>query len=75
MLYDIGYVDCGTLRSIVYCVLLVEMFVFYGDLVLMHRFKNVFDMGEYGVGWFVNLLVFGCDCLGEICYFDGVVND
>ena len=32
-------------------------------------------MGEYGVGWLANPLELGCDCLGEIRYFDGVVND
>jgi hypothetical protein len=40
-----------------------------------HRFKNVFDQGEYGVGWLANSLVLGCDCVGHIEYFDGVVND
>ena len=40
-----------------------------------HRFKNVFDQGEYGVGWLANSLTLGCDCVGHIQYFDGVVND
>src|SRR6185295_18801398 len=47
----------------------------YGDPAPTHRFKNVFDMGEYGVGWLANPLTLGCDCVGEIKYFDGVVND
>jgi primary-amine oxidase len=51
------------------------MYVPYGDPAPTHRFKNVFDMGEYGVGWLANPLALGCDCLGEIRYFDGVVND
>ena len=51
------------------------MFVPYGDPAPTHRFKNVFDMGEYGVGWLANPLTLGCDCVGEIKYFDGVVND
>ena len=33
--------------------------------------KNVFDEGEYGVGLLLNPLTLGCDCLGEIHYFDG----
>jgi len=75
VLHDIGYVDRGTLRPIVYRASLAEMFVPYGDPAPTHRFKNVFDMGEYGVGWLANPLALGCDCLGEIRYFDGVVND
>ena len=75
VLHDIGYEDRGTLRPIIYRASLSEMFVPYGDPAPTHRFKNVFDMGEYGVGWLANPLELGCDCLGEIRYFDGVVND
>jgi primary-amine oxidase len=32
-------------------------------------------MGEYGVGMLANSLELGCDCLGEIFYFDAHVND
>jgi primary-amine oxidase len=75
ILHDVGYVDRGKLRPIIYRASLAEMFVPYGDPAPTHRFKNVFDMGEYGVGWLANPLALGCDCLGEIRYFDGVVND
>jgi len=34
------------------------------------HFKNVFDIGEYGVGPLVNALELGCDCLGDITYMD-----
>ena len=37
--------------------------------------KNVFDMGEYGMGLLANSLELGCDCLGEIYYFDACLND
>jgi primary-amine oxidase len=62
-------------RSIIHRASLSEMYVPYGDPAPTHQFKNVFDMGEYGVGWLANPLTLGCDCLGEIHYFDGVVND
>jgi primary-amine oxidase len=75
VLHEIGYEDRGTLRPIVYRASLSEMYVPYGDPAPTHAFKNVFDMGEYGVGWLANPLALGCDCLGEIRYFDGVVND
>jgi primary-amine oxidase len=51
------------------------MFIPYGDPAPNHYRKNVFDMGEYGVGMLSNSLELGCDCLGEIRYFDGIVND
>ena len=31
--------------------------------------------GEYGIGMLANSLELGCDCLGEIHYFDGHVSD
>ena len=51
VLHDIGYEDRGALRPIIYRASLAEMFVPYGDPAPTHRIKNVFDMGEYGVGW------------------------
>ena len=40
-----------------------------------HYRKLVLDEGEYGIGLLTNILELGCDCLGEIRYLDGVVND
>src|SRR5438445_381127 len=75
ILYTIGYQDGDQLRPIVYRASLTEMFIPYGDPRPTHYRKNVFDMGEYGVGMPSNSLELGCDCLGEIYYFDGHVND
>ena len=75
VLYTIGYEDGGRLRPIVYRASLAEMFIPYADVAPTHYRKNVFDMGEYGVGMLANSLELGCDCLGEIRYFDAVVND
>jgi primary-amine oxidase len=75
VLYTIGYEDGGVLRPIIYRASLAEMFIPYGDPAPTHHRKNVFDMGEYGVGLLSNSLELGCDCLGEIHYFDGHVND
>jgi primary-amine oxidase len=75
VLHDVGYDDRGTRRPIIYRASLAEMYIPYGDPAPTHRIKNVFDMGEYGIGWLANPLELGCDCLGEIRYFDGVVND
>ena len=32
--------------------------------------RNAFDIGEFGIGMLTNSLELGCDCLGEIRYFD-----
>ena len=74
-LHDIGYVDRGAVRPVVYRASMCEMYVPYGDPRPTHWNKNVFDEGEYGLGWLANSLELGCDCLGEIRYFDGWVND
>ena len=71
VLHQVGYAG----RPIVHRASLAEMYVPYGDPAPTHRFKNVFDQGEYGVGWLANSLTLGCDCVGHIQYFDGVVND
>ena len=75
VLYTVSYNDRGEERPILYRASLAEMFIPYGDPAPQHYRKNVFDMGEYGVGMMCNSLELGCDCLGEIRYFDGIVND
>lgn len=49
---------------------LVEMVVPYGSPNNAHHRKNVFDIGEYGLGKLANSLKLGCDCLGHIAYLD-----
>ena len=74
-LHEISYTDRGETRPIMYRASLSEMVVPYGDTAPTHWNKNVFDMGEVGMGFSANPLTLGCDCLGEIHYFDGTVND
>jgi primary-amine oxidase len=75
VLHQVGYEDRGRLRPVLYRASLSEMYIPYGDPAPTHRIKNVFDEGEYGVGLLLNPLQLGCDCLGEIHYFDAVAND
>jgi primary-amine oxidase len=75
VLHQLGYNDRGTLRPIIHRAGLAEMYVPYGDPAPTHRIKNVFDQGEYGIGWLANPLTLGCDCVGHIQYFDAIVND
>jgi primary-amine oxidase len=69
VLHTISYED----RPIIYRASLAEMTVPYGDPAEHHYRKNAFDVGEYGMGTLANSLTLGCDCLGEIHYFDGVM--
>jgi primary-amine oxidase len=75
VLHQIAYDDRGKVRPIIYRASLSEMYIPYADPAPVHRIKNVFDMGEVGLGMLANPLELGCDCLGEIYYFDGVVGD
>ncbi|MEP7244033.1 MAG: primary-amine oxidase [Gammaproteobacteria bacterium] len=72
VLNDLRYddVDKGHERSIIYRAAIVEMTVPYGDVIQTQYRKNAFDVGEYGIGVNTNSLTLGCDCLGEIHYFD-----
>jgi len=75
VIHNIGYNDQGRVRPIVYRASLSDMVVPYGDPSKDHYRKNAFDAGEYGIGTLANSLTLGCDCLGEIHYFDAVMND
>jgi primary-amine oxidase len=75
VLHTVGYEDGGKLRSILYRASLAEMVVPYGDPRLQHFRKNAFDVGEHGVGLLANSLKLGCDCLGEIYYFDAALTN
>jgi primary-amine oxidase len=70
VLYTVGYEDEGRVRPILYRAALCDMVVPYGDPDTNHYHKNAFDCGEYGIGMLANALELGCDCLGEIRYFD-----
>ncbi|MBI5131070.1 MAG: primary-amine oxidase [Rhodopseudomonas palustris] len=69
-LHDIKYDG----RPIAHRASLVEMVVPYGSPDNGHFRKNVFDIGEYGIGKLANSLKLGCDCLGAIEYLDVHLN-
>ncbi|PSB13196.1 tyramine oxidase [filamentous cyanobacterium CCP2] len=76
VLYTVGYEDQpGQVRSILYRASMAEMVVPYGDPRPQHFRKNAFDLGEHGIGMLANSLKLGCDCVGEIHYFDAVLTD
>ena len=75
VLHTIGYEDGGQVRPIIYRAALSEMVVPYGDPTNDHYKKQVFDSGEVGIGKCAISLELGCDCLGEIYYFDVALYD
>jgi primary-amine oxidase len=75
VLHTVAYEDGGRVRPLVFRASVSEMVVPYGDPGPMHCWKNAFDAGEWGLGRMANSLTLGCDCLGEIVYFDDVFAD
>jgi primary-amine oxidase len=73
VLHTIAYCDRDRWRPIAYRASVSEMYIPYGDPGMTQYRKNVFDMGEFGLGMWTNSLELGCDCLGEIRYLDGLV--
>jgi primary-amine oxidase len=74
VLHTVGYEDQGRVRSILHRASVTEMVVPYGTNESAHFWKNAFDAGEWGLGRMTASLTLGCDCLGEIHYFDAVMS-
>jgi len=62
-------------RPLIYRASIAEMVVPYADPARVRFWQNYFDAGEYLLGQQVNSLTLGCDCLGEIRYFEAVLPD
>ncbi|WP_208020602.1 primary-amine oxidase [Labedella phragmitis] len=75
VLHQVAYEDQGRLRSIAHRISISEMVVPYADTAPTQIRKAVFDGGEDGLGKNANSLELGCDCLGEIRYFDVALAD
>jgi len=75
VLHTVGWEDGDRVRSILHRAAMSDMVVPYGDPAPTHHRKNTFDGGELNFGALVNSLTLGCDCLGEIHYFDAALVD
>jgi primary-amine oxidase len=75
VLHQVGYRDAKRERPIIYRASVTEMVVPYADPTANHFWKSAFDAGEYGLGKLANSLELGCDCLGNIHYFDVPATD
>ena len=75
VLHQLGYADGDRVRPILHRASVSEMVVPYADPHPMRFWISYFDEGEYGLGRLASTLTLGCDCLGEIHYFDAVYAD
>lgn len=75
IIHTVGYEDQNRRRPILARMSVAEMIVPYGDPSPLHYRRNVMDEGEHGLGVQANSLELGCDCLGEIHYFDAYLTD
>jgi primary-amine oxidase len=83
VLHQIGYRDDASngsaengsarVRPILHRASITEMVVPYAEPGELHGWKNAFDAGEWGLGRMTQSLTLGCDCLGEIRYFDATL--
>jgi primary-amine oxidase len=75
VLHQVAIRDGDRDRPLIYRASVAEMVVPYADPSPVRFWQNYFDAGEYLLGNQVNALELGCDCLGEIYYFDAVLAD
>ncbi len=76
VLHQVGITDGERVRPILHRASVAEMVVPYADPHPMQFWISYFDEGEYGLGRLATRLrALGCDCLGEIRYFDAVYAD
>jgi len=74
-LHQLSLRDGDRVRPVVYRASIAEMVVPYADPSPVRYWQNYFDQGEYLFGRYTNSLELGCDCLGEIKYFDVTIAD
>jgi primary-amine oxidase len=74
-LHQISFTDGERERPVVYRASISEMVVPYADPSPVRYWQNYFDAGEYMYARYTNSLRLGCDCLGEIHYFDATLAD
>ena len=70
VLHTLSFRDATGERPVLYRASLTELVVPYAETRGDHYRNHSFDLGENGLGNCVNSLSLGCDCVGEIFYFD-----
>ena len=74
-LHQLSIKDGDNERPLIYRASVAEMVVPYAHPSPSRYWINYFDQGEYMFGRYTNSLELGCDCLGEIKYFDVTIAD
>ncbi|MEP6814934.1 MAG: primary-amine oxidase [Marmoricola sp.] len=74
-LHQLSFRDGERERPVIYRASISEMVVPYADPSPVRYWQNYFDAGEYMYARYTNSLQLGCDCLGEIHYFDATLAD
>ncbi len=74
-LHQLSIKDGEDERPLIYRASVAEMVVPYAHPSPSRYWINYFDQGEYMFGRYTNSLELGCDCLGEIKYFDVTIAD
>lgn len=72
---QLSFKDQDRERPVDYRASIAEMVVPYADPSPVRFWQNYFDTGEYMFARCTNSLELGCDCVGEITYFDGTIVD
>lgn len=75
ILRQLSFKDQERERPVIYRASIAEMVVPYADPSPVRFWQNYFDTGEYMFARYTNSLELGCDCVGEIKYFDGTIVD
>jgi primary-amine oxidase len=76
IIYTVSYKDKSSIhRPILYRASLVEMFIPYGDPRPPFHRKAVFDVGQYGIGFYGDRQRLDKDVLGAATMFQGVLNN
>ncbi|OBJ93233.1 tyramine oxidase [Mycolicibacterium conceptionense] len=74
-LHQLSLKDGDAERPVIYRASIAEMVVPYAHPSPSRYWINYFDQGEYMFARYTNSLELGCDCLGEIKYFDATIAD
>ncbi len=74
-LHQLSLTDGDVERPVIYRASIAEMVVPYAHPSPSRYWINYFDQGEYMFARYTNSLELGCDCLGEIKYFDVTIAD
>jgi len=75
IIHTVNYNDSGKVRPLFYRMSMAEIFVPYGDPRSPYYRKQVYDEGQFGLGYCMNSLEANLDCVGEVRFIDAVFHN